>query len=182
MYYVALPLSAAWLLSYRATVWTAAVCLGSSLTMALLDSAGLALAEDFPENPILLWAHLVAATVMAAVPAGNVLRVVANGLEHSRLAESAPRGERDLVRTTIRPAAQPLAPHAITSIPIAQRMELCDALIYLDIDRVRTAIAEISEFNGSLGTLLNEYADNFAYTELLHAVRPHEARAGGANV
>src|SRR5947209_4158749 len=54
VYYVALPVSAAWLLSYRATVWTAAVCLGSSLIMALLDSAGLALAEDFPENPILL--------------------------------------------------------------------------------------------------------------------------------
>ena len=52
VYYVALPLSAAWLLEYKQTLWTAAICLASSLVMALLDAAGSPLPHYFPGAPI----------------------------------------------------------------------------------------------------------------------------------
>src|SRR5262245_53541780 len=40
VFYIALPISAAWLLGFRAALWTAAACLSCSLAMALLETAG----------------------------------------------------------------------------------------------------------------------------------------------
>jgi CheY-like chemotaxis protein len=64
---------------------------------------------------------------------------------------------------------------AITSIPAAQRMQLADALLSLDVERVNTAIREISELDSSIAATLNELAQRFAYTELFRAMQPRES-------
>jgi len=68
------------------------------------------------------------------------------------------------------------ATDAVTSIPAALRMQLADALLSLDADRVNAVVSEISERDDSLGAMLSEYPDKFAYTELFRAIQRREAR------
>ena len=55
-------------------------------------------------------------------------------------------------------------------------MKLADASVSLNIDPFKPAISKISERDGSLGAMLSEYANKFAYTELFRAIKPREAR------
>jgi CheY-like chemotaxis protein len=68
-----------------------------------------------------------------------------------------------------------LSPDALIPIPKAQRMQLADALISLDVERVNAVISEIAQLDEGLGAILNHYAESFAYTELLGAIEPREA-------
>ena len=71
--YVTLPVSAAWLLGYRASLWTTGVCLGSALVFALLESAGVRLPHTIPGTPIGIWVQLAAAVLMGVMPLAQVL-------------------------------------------------------------------------------------------------------------
>ena len=83
-FYVALPISAAWLLGFRAALLTAAAGLGSSLAFVLLDLAGLRLPTYFPGKPLGVWSNILYATVIATVPAAQVLRNLKEALAASQ--------------------------------------------------------------------------------------------------
>jgi len=79
--YVTLPISAAWLLGYRAALRTATACLSTALVFALLEIGGVGLPRDLPGTPLGLWALLLIATLIGAVPAAHVLRTQQATLE-----------------------------------------------------------------------------------------------------
>jgi signal transduction histidine kinase len=84
MLYVALPISAAWLLGERAALVTAAACLASTLLLALLETAGVRVPRYFPGTPMGVWSLMLAAIIVSAAPVVLVLRVLRETLAQSR--------------------------------------------------------------------------------------------------
>jgi signal transduction histidine kinase/DNA-binding NarL/FixJ family response regulator len=84
VHYLALPISAAWLLGYRAALLNAGICLASLLIMALLDLNGMPLPRYFPGPPLSLWITVLAAMIMAAVPIARVLQIYKEALDRLR--------------------------------------------------------------------------------------------------
>jgi len=72
--YVTLPVSAAWLLGNRASLWTTGVCLASALVFAVLEMAGVRLPRTIPGTAIGLWIQLTGAVLMSVIPLTQVLR------------------------------------------------------------------------------------------------------------
>ena len=95
VYYVSLPITAAWLLGYRAALLSAAICVGCSLIMAVLEVMGLPLPMYFPGKPFGIWFALLAAMVIAAVPVARVLRILRAALAQSQLAQESLRVYQD---------------------------------------------------------------------------------------
>jgi PAS domain-containing protein len=79
--YVTLPVSAAWLLGYRASLWTTAVCMGSALVFAVLESAGVRLPRTIPGTAIGIWIQLAGAVLMSVIPLTQVLRRLSEALK-----------------------------------------------------------------------------------------------------
>jgi signal transduction histidine kinase/DNA-binding response OmpR family regulator len=70
--YVSMPISAAWLLGYRAAIWTAGGCVISALVFAVLEmKASLPVAHR--STPLGIWAVLVQATLINAIPVGQII-------------------------------------------------------------------------------------------------------------
>jgi signal transduction histidine kinase/DNA-binding NarL/FixJ family response regulator len=84
VFYIALPISAAWLLGYRACLLSAGVCLGSALAMALLEQNGFRLPHYTPGKPIATWYTILAAMIVAAFPVAHVLHILKEALLHSQ--------------------------------------------------------------------------------------------------
>ena len=92
VFYIALPISAAWLLGFRAALLIATACLLSTLAMALLDLAGVKLPTYFPGKPLGVWSNVLYATVIATVPTAQVLKILKEALAASR---------RDIIERTL---------------------------------------------------------------------------------
>jgi signal transduction histidine kinase/ActR/RegA family two-component response regulator len=109
VFYVALPISAAWLLGYRASLLGAGICVVSSLAMAVLELSGLIMPRDLPGTPLGTWASIVVAMIIATVPLARVLQLYKQALaglrEHQgRLEELVEQRTAELV--TARDQAQ----------------------------------------------------------------------------
>jgi signal transduction histidine kinase/CheY-like chemotaxis protein len=115
VFYIALPISAAWLLGYRASLITSGVCLGSSLAMALWEQTGLHLPRYVPGTPIATWFTILAAMIVAAVPVAHVLRILMAALTRSHQAQEALRESegRERVRAAELEALMDAVPAAI---------------------------------------------------------------------
>jgi CheY-like chemotaxis protein len=114
VYYIALPISAAWLLGFRASLWSAGFCLGCSLVLALMEGNGLHVPRYFPEQPFRIWICIVQATVISAVPVARILQILREALVRSAsdrkaLQEHQERLEEIVRRRTIEliPARDP---------------------------------------------------------------------------
>jgi PAS domain S-box-containing protein len=84
-----LPISAAWLLGYRATLWMAGLCTTSALILTLLDLGGVKLHPYLPAKPLAAWSFLVMAILIAALPVAQVLRTLQNSLAQAHRSEAA---------------------------------------------------------------------------------------------
>ena len=93
--YVAIPISAAWLLGLRAALIAGLICLASSLTMAVLDAHGGPFPMYFPARPFGSWFTLTLAMLIASVPTAQVLRVLKGALTRSQEAEAALRKHQE---------------------------------------------------------------------------------------
>src|SRR5581483_11603365 len=89
--YVTLPISAAWLLGYRAAVWTSAACMACALVFAIAELGGLRIPHYIPGTPLGAWAVLGMACLIGAVPVAQILRDLRSTLSRSRLAEAQSR-------------------------------------------------------------------------------------------
>jgi PAS domain S-box-containing protein len=98
VFYIALPISAAWLLGYWPALITAGVCLCSALAMALLEQSGVRLPHYIPGTPFATWTTILAAMIIAAVPVANVLRILKEALIQSELAKEALRESEERFR------------------------------------------------------------------------------------
>jgi signal transduction histidine kinase/CheY-like chemotaxis protein len=84
LYYVALPVSAAWLLGYRAAFWTAGSCLGAMLLFAFADAQGVLVRHSFSPTAFGSWFHGLVAIMVCTVPVANILRSLREALSKSR--------------------------------------------------------------------------------------------------
>jgi predicted Zn-dependent protease with MMP-like domain len=71
--------------------------------------------------------------------------------------------------------ASALGSEALAALPEELRKELADAVISLDIARIADVIGHISERDTALGRTLCQYAEKYAYSAVLHALRSSEA-------
>jgi PAS domain S-box-containing protein len=86
--FVTLPISAAWLLGYRAALWTAAGCLSTALVFTVLEATGAGLPYQLRATALGSWAILVQATLIGAIPVGQVItRLLATLAERQRAEE-----------------------------------------------------------------------------------------------
>jgi PAS domain S-box-containing protein len=102
--YIAVPISAAWLLGRRAVLLSTGACLAMALALAITEVLWGPFPSYFPGTPFGIWAIILESTVIAAVPAMVVLRTLNDSLaatkrwlEDLRDSEIALRHERDLV-------------------------------------------------------------------------------------
>lgn len=84
VYYLVLPISAAWLLGYRAALVSAGICLGNLLVMAILELSGRPLPLYIPGTPLGIWVSVVEAMIMAAVPIACILQIYKEALARLR--------------------------------------------------------------------------------------------------
>jgi len=87
VHYVNLPILAAWLLGASAAGVTTAVCLGSSLVLAVLEQSGYHLPHYFFGTPFGNWSSVAMATLGAVVPVLFVLSALNEALEKRQGAE-----------------------------------------------------------------------------------------------
>jgi hypothetical protein len=85
VFYAALPISAAWLLGYRGTLWTAAGCLASGFVLALLETLGLGPYWYFPGEPFGILKVLILITLMTTVPVARVMKTLQEAWPNPRL-------------------------------------------------------------------------------------------------
>ncbi len=81
-FYITLPVLATWLLGFREAFWTAGVCLGSALILALRQGPNGVLPTTPQTLPLLTWANLVQLTLVAAVPLAHILQTLKQYKEH----------------------------------------------------------------------------------------------------
>ena len=71
--YVSLPASAAWLLGYKAAIRTAGGCLLSALVFTVLEMTHVSLPLQAKATPLGIWAVLVQAVLINAIPVGQII-------------------------------------------------------------------------------------------------------------
>jgi signal transduction histidine kinase/CheY-like chemotaxis protein len=81
-FYITLPILATWLLGFKEAFWTAVICLGSALILALRQVPNGVLPTAPPRPPLLIWANLVQLTLTAAAPVAQILRTLQQYQEH----------------------------------------------------------------------------------------------------
>ena len=84
VYYLVVPISAAWLLGYRAALVSAGICLGNLLIMAVLELSGRPMPVYLPGTPLEIWLSVVEAMIMAAVPIARILQIYKETLARLR--------------------------------------------------------------------------------------------------
>jgi len=94
-FYIALCISAVWLVGYRMALLVAGVCAGSLLAMALLDANGHPLPRYFPGKPIPNWVNFAVALVISLVPIARVVQILKEALSRSQSAETALREHQE---------------------------------------------------------------------------------------
>jgi two-component system, cell cycle sensor histidine kinase and response regulator CckA len=87
--YTLLPISAAWLLGYRAMIWATALFLGSSLLMTVFDLKGILPAPYFPTPGFAAWFVTVEAVMVGVVPVAQMLKILKERLEQSEADRAA---------------------------------------------------------------------------------------------
>ena len=79
--YSTLPVSAAWLLGYRAALWTAGCCISTMLVFAGLEMIGITAPHAVSGTPLGMWAVAVQATLIGTIPVGQVIKRLRATLE-----------------------------------------------------------------------------------------------------
>ncbi|HWB87331.1 MAG TPA: PAS domain S-box protein [Bryobacteraceae bacterium] len=82
--YVAIPVSAVWLLGYRVSLFAGASCIGSAMILVALDIAGVELPHTIVGTSIGICIQLAGAILMAVVPLAQVLRALTEALARER--------------------------------------------------------------------------------------------------
>ena len=121
--YVTLPISAAWLLGYRASVWMAGLCLGCTLIFAWLELAGLMLPRRIPGTLLGAWAVFGMACVIGTLPVAQILQDLRSALGKSRKAEEEARRAMEESRRATEQLQNEIAEHRRTEQALRESEE-----------------------------------------------------------
>ena len=102
VYYIAIPISAAWLVGFQASLWSAVFCLGCSLILALLEGNGVHLPQRFSGQPFGVWTGILQAMVISSVPVARVLQTVQEALVRSASDQKKLQEHQEGLAETIR--------------------------------------------------------------------------------
>jgi signal transduction histidine kinase/CheY-like chemotaxis protein len=83
--YVSLPASAAWLLGYAAAIWTAGGCLFGALVFMVLEIRHVSLPLQAKATPLGIWAVIVQAVLINAIPVGQIIGKLRGTLKELQL-------------------------------------------------------------------------------------------------
>ncbi|HEY6339884.1 MAG TPA: ATP-binding protein [Bryobacteraceae bacterium] len=91
VFYVTLPISAAWLLGYEAALWVSGVCVSCALLFALLEVASVYLPPKAPGTAFGAFSSFGVACLIGATPVAQILRDLRFALTKSHRAEHESR-------------------------------------------------------------------------------------------
>jgi signal transduction histidine kinase/CheY-like chemotaxis protein len=89
VFYLVLPISAAWLFGSRVAWLFSGVCLASLLLFAGLEQAGIGLPNYLSETPLGVWTTVAVALAITAIPVAYLVQSLRESLVRSRAAEKA---------------------------------------------------------------------------------------------
>jgi len=88
VFYLVLPISAAWLMGARPALLSAAVCLLSILIFAVAQELGVQFSGYFSSAaPVARWSETIVAMIITIVPVARILQILQDALTRSREAE-----------------------------------------------------------------------------------------------
>lgn len=78
--YATLPISAAWLLGYGGALWTAGICILTTLIFVCLETSGSIPPRTLAFTPLGAWFMAVQATLIGTIPVGQVIKRLVEAL------------------------------------------------------------------------------------------------------
>jgi CheY-like chemotaxis protein len=147
VYYIALPISAAWLLGFRASLWSAGFCLGCSLVLALMEGNGLQVPRYFPE-PFRIWICVVQATVISALPVARILQILREEVVRFASDQKALQEHQERLEEIVRRRTVELIP-ARDPAQAANRIEVQSVVGEGFLFRVELPMERVEEFTAS---------------------------------
>ena len=117
VYYIALPVTGAWLFGFRAALGIAGLCAGGSLILAVWWQRAPALPLFMPDSSVGSWTMLVTATIVTTAPVARVLQILREALAKGRSLQAALRESHEQLQGLVR--------HS--SVELAEARELADA-------------------------------------------------------
>lgn len=94
-FYVALPISAAWLLGLSASLWASAICICSMLILAILEPRAVPIAL------LPMWAEFVKVSLISTVPVAHLLNSLQSSLARSASEHAALRTHQAQLENTV---------------------------------------------------------------------------------
>lgn len=117
VYYVALPVTGAWLFGFRAALGIAGLCAGGYLIMSASWQVAPALPLFLPGTSLENWTMVVMATIMTTAPVARVLQMLKETLARGRSVQAALRESHEQLQALVRR----------TSLELAEARDLADA-------------------------------------------------------
>ena len=151
VFYASLPISAAWLFGYRATLWMAGVCISTALVQTLLDLSGMKLHPYLPAKPLAAWTFLVMAILIAALPVAHVLRTLQASLAQSHRSGQLLAEELHAAQCLRHAATQSMDAIGIEA-PCEKILDTAVEILHADLASIQMVHAE-QETNGKLKLL-----------------------------
>jgi PAS domain S-box-containing protein len=96
--YGTLPVTAAWLLGYRAAIWTAGMCISTVLVFAVLEMIGMPPRYATHGTPLGIWWATVHATLIGTIPAAYIIRKLRETLAERQQVEETLRKSEERFR------------------------------------------------------------------------------------
>jgi signal transduction histidine kinase len=103
--YVSLPASAAWLLGYKAGIWTAGGCLLGALVFTVLEMTHASFSFQRQSTPLGTWFIIVQSVLINAIPVGQIIGRLRETITELRRAEAASRQSHEEIAHLNRVAA-----------------------------------------------------------------------------
>ena len=103
VYYMALPVTGAWLFGFRAALGIAGLCAGGSLILAVWWQLVPALPVFMPDTSFGTWTMVMTATIMTTAPVARVLQILKEALARGRSAPDGPSGKPGPAPGTVAP-------------------------------------------------------------------------------
>ena len=117
VYYIALPVTGAWLFGFRAALGIAGLCAGGSLILAVWWQLVPALPVFMPDTPFATWTMVVTATIITTAPVARVLQILKEALVRGRSLQAALRESHEQLQAMVRRS----------SLELAEARDLADA-------------------------------------------------------
>jgi PAS domain S-box-containing protein len=144
MIYVALPVTAAWLLGYRSLLWTAGVSVATVLVFAVLEMTGMAPRYGGLGTPLGIWFLTVHATLISTLPVGLVIRRLRATIAERESAEGALRESEERFRRVFEEGPLGLALVGKDYRFLRVNYTLCQMLRYDETELVQMSFVDLT--------------------------------------